>query len=789
MALGNEGKLLAASLTALKQVTDKNNSTIIESDEISRTHRERLEAAGFLEPIMQGWYAFAKPGGNRRVETAWGSAYWEFVSRYLAKRFGDDYWLNPVGSIRLHAENYSVPSQLMICVPGPINGQVPSRPNTLPGGATLYISGNSPVPSSIAVKSNLRLMSPEAAIANLPVGAWAHMPTDAVSVLGSIPGSNLLLRAILDGGMITRAGAAAGALRHIGRSADADRIISTISGLGHGIREEDPLSDQQNLPTFNSRKPLSAAGTRIKLLWSKMRDDVLAEFVEKPRRVTDIPRYLAEIDDRYVSDAYNSLSIEGYKVTAELIEKVQSKNWKPETNASDFETHNALAAQGYWLAFNEVKKDVKNILEGADVSSLLWDRHQEWFKAMFQPFVTIGQQEAHTLAGYRNGNVFIIGSDHVPYSPEAVLDGMDALFDCIAEEEDPRVKAVLGPYIFTFIHPYMDGNGRNARFLMNALLAEGGFPWTVIPVDRRSEYMACLEAASKHENIKPLAAFVAELVASPPPPRPKETAWSKRKENGPEAATPTNDEPSDDSSGPKFRVDVDRHTTISERASIGEASDLKEIKPTNLIGRVREFGLALLSGLNATNDEMIMSPSTSRSGAERIVGALGAIIAPVLNQHLVEIRAFRRGGGSDGQRWEGYRTVFETLQTELDGRHLRGGHLLHLAVQQQLDRLGTIEKPEANLLSHVVRKAIAEPLDSRLVLKSMATYPLEDAEAVVADLRRQLDLASEKLAASASDYSHSTQQGKTLKERVLEFKDKVAPKATFDTGMELKPRF
>ena len=104
MALGNEGKLLAASLTALKQVTDKNNSMIIESDEISRTHRERLEAAGFHEPIMQGWYAFARPSGIRRVETAWGSAYWEFVARYLEKRFGENYWLNPVGSLRLHAE-------------------------------------------------------------------------------------------------------------------------------------------------------------------------------------------------------------------------------------------------------------------------------------------------------------------------------------------------------------------------------------------------------------------------------------------------------------------------------------------------------------------------------------------------------------------------------------------------------------------------------------------------------------------------------------------------------------
>ena len=639
MALGNEGKLLAASLTALKQVTDKNNSMIIESDEISRTHRERLEAAGFLEPIMQGWYAFARPG-NRRVETAWGSAYWEFVSRYLEKRFGENYWLNPVGSLRLHAENYSVPSQLMICVPGPVNGTVPSPPNTLPGGASLYISGKSQEPSSIVTKSGLRIMSPEAAIASLPVGAWAHMPTEVVSVLGSISGSSSLLRAILDGGLITRAGAAAGALRHIGRAADADRILSTISGLGHGIREDDPLSDQQNLPTFNSRKPLSAAGTRIKLLWSKMRDDVLAEFVEEPRRVTDIARYLAEIDDRYVSDAYTSLSIEGYKVTAELIKKVKSQNWKPETDASDFETHNALAAQGYWLAFNEVKKDVKDILEGADVSALLWDRHQEWFKAMFQPFVTIGQQKAHALAGYRNGNVFIIGSDHVPFSPEAVTDGMDALFDCIAEEGDPRVKSVLGPYIFTFIHPYMDGNGRNARFLMNALLAEGGFPWTVVPVERRNEYMACLEAASKNENIKPLAAFVAELVASPPPPRPKETAWSKQKENGPEAAAETSDEYSDDSNQPKFRAGVDAPPAISEQASIGVVSGLQKNNPTGRIGRLRKFGATLWSNLSTSKDEKSdLSPSAF--GPERIIQSPREITAPVLEQHLAEIRIFR----------------------------------------------------------------------------------------------------------------------------------------------------
>ena len=50
------------------------------------------------------------------------------------------------------------------------------------------------------------------------------------------------------------------------------------------------------------------------------------------------------------------------------------------------------------------------------------------------------------------------------------------------------------------------------RFLMNAVLASGGYPWTIIPVERRDDYMAALEAASVEQNIKPFAEFLGELV-------------------------------------------------------------------------------------------------------------------------------------------------------------------------------------------------------------------------------------------------------------------------------------
>lgn len=74
----------------------------------------------------------------------------------------------------------------------------------------------------------------------------------------------------------------------------------------------------------------------------------------------------------------------------------------------------------------------------------------------------------------------------MPLNKDAVLDCMPALFNHLREEEDPAVRTVLGHWLFVYIHPYMDGNGRMGRFLMNAMLACDGYPWTVIPVaDRR----------------------------------------------------------------------------------------------------------------------------------------------------------------------------------------------------------------------------------------------------------------------------------------------------------------
>ena len=126
--------------------------------------------------------------------------------------------------------------------------------------------------------------------------------------------------------------------------------------------------------------------------------------------------------------------------------------------------------------------------------------------------MTAGILPARALAGYRNDAFYLRTSRYVPPRWEAVRDAIPAFFDLPEQEREPGVRAVLGHWLFGYIHPYPDGNGRMARFLMNAMLASGGSPWTVVRVEDRNAYLAALDRASIDGDIEPFAGLIAERV-------------------------------------------------------------------------------------------------------------------------------------------------------------------------------------------------------------------------------------------------------------------------------------
>lgn len=495
---------LAHALEALHTLQVR-GQVAIRSGELTRTHRERLLKGGFLQEVMKGWYIPSRPDEPAGESTAWYTAYWAFCAAYLSERFAGDWSLSPEQSLLLHAGNRTVPRQLLVRAQKGRNN-ITAFPH---GTALLDVRASLPDAGDVEELDGLRLFSLPAALVACAPGFYTQYPTDARAALVLVRDASDILPRLLEGGHSTIAGRLAGALRNIGRERTADEIIATLRAAGYDVRENDPFETRP--PAILNARETSPHVNRLRLMWQAMREPIIARFPKAPGIPEDSTAYLKQVEEVYAADAYHSLSIEGYRVSPELIDRVRKGNWNPDDNEDDWNRRDALAARGYWQAFHAVKASVAKVLEGKNPGEVADDDHRVWYREMFAPSVSAGLLKPADLAGYRNGQVYIRRSMHVPPNREAVRDLLPTLFELLREEPEPCVRVVLGHFVFVNIHPYMDGNGRMGRFLMNVMLASGGHPWIVVPVEARDAYMAALEAASVDRNIGPFADFLACL--------------------------------------------------------------------------------------------------------------------------------------------------------------------------------------------------------------------------------------------------------------------------------------
>ncbi len=504
--MSSPNEKLAESLKVLADL-QKSGGRVFASSDFSRTHRDRLKAAGFLMPVIRGWWMATDPAARPGDTTAWYASFWEFCRRYCISRFGEEWHLSPELSLLLHAEATDVPRQVVVHAPAGTNNTL-----ELPFGTSLfdYVTEWLPGERFLTKREGLRLLTIPACLVRIQPSFYRQRPVEAQVALSSVRDASDLLAMLLAGDHSVVAGRLAGGLRRIGRPTMADEISDTMSQAGYRIRESDPFEANRHVPDIQARTPAIVA--RMQGMWEAMRGTVVEAFPEPPR--VQVPEdYLKRVESMYDRDAYHSLSIEGYRVTPQLIERVRTGAWNPQEILEDRESRDAMAARGYWLAFQRVKEATEEILtDPASVAAVTREQHRAWYRDLFQPAVTAGILDPAQLAGYRTNPVYIQNSRHVPPRPESVREAMPALFDLLEEEAHPAVRAVLGHWLFGYIHPFPDGNGRVARFLMNAMLASGGYPWTVIRTEERDDYMSALEAASVAQDIEPFAAFIAHAV-------------------------------------------------------------------------------------------------------------------------------------------------------------------------------------------------------------------------------------------------------------------------------------
>ena len=196
-------------------------------------------------------------------------------------------------------------------------------------------------------------------------------------------------------------------------------------------------------------------------------------------------------------------------------------------------TYNSNAIEGNTLTLMETKV----VLEGITVGGKLLREHFEAINhrdaiLYVEEIVAKGEnlsewqiRNLHRLvlkqidddnAGrYRQLNVSIAGARHVPPDMLLVPEQMTALlrwYDTDAVNLHPVIRAARLHLDFVKIHPFVDGNGRCARLLLNLELMKSGFPAIVLPVEHRLAYYSALDTAHVDGNEAPFLELIAQCV-------------------------------------------------------------------------------------------------------------------------------------------------------------------------------------------------------------------------------------------------------------------------------------
>jgi Fic family protein len=197
-------------------------------------------------------------------------------------------------------------------------------------------------------------------------------------------------------------------------------------------------------------------------------------------------------EDFLVRYTYNTNAIEGNRLTLRQTALILSDKIAPQGTRTE-DVIGALNAVDAW----EFVKAYKGRLNKA-------------FLCKIQYAVT-KYTSCRIQGNYRNSEVRIGGSKHIPPKADEVPTLLDKLFDEFYAEKKtlhPIELATLLHNKFVNIHLFTDGNGRTARLLMNWVLLRNKFPPVIIEVSNKEDYHNMIEAADSGDQ-KPFAVFLA----------------------------------------------------------------------------------------------------------------------------------------------------------------------------------------------------------------------------------------------------------------------------------------
>jgi len=304
--------------------------------------------------------------------------------------------------------------------------------------------------------------------------------------------------------------------RDLGNTRLADQIDRVLSAhhRHHTSRTDTGVGEAIVVPPYVTARP-STRDPGLDRLQARLSRaaEVVSDLVgETEQKISPIPEaaVIRAARSAKLEDTYHSTTIEGYRISRDEVRAMLQG--RPYEGRTPDEITRLMALKGYSHAFDRTLSFVGEGF-GAGVLQLdegmIIDLHLE----LWSPSIDAGIVSAADMRGWRATSVFIRQSRHGPPAPEKVGRYMAQFIEQTKGlDAGPITQAVLMHWGVVHIHPFMDGNGRLARLLMNYMLGTSGLPWTTIRAEERGAYFRALERAHIDDDFAVLAEFLRDNI-------------------------------------------------------------------------------------------------------------------------------------------------------------------------------------------------------------------------------------------------------------------------------------
>ncbi|MEA2036176.1 MAG: Fic family protein [Nanoarchaeota archaeon] len=240
--------------------------------------------------------------------------------------------------------------------------------------------------------------------------------------------------------------------------------------------------------------------------------------IKKIREVISIPRETIEKLNR-IRKNYRKLISSVSKIEYEVIEKQRFIKFTFNTNAIEGSTitlkeTNHILEDGISPEGKDLREihEVENTKKAYDFMKRFKDDINLNFIRKIQYNLTYNILGENT-GKFRKIQVYMGGSKHTPAKPSEVNGEMGSLIRWM-KNHNKLYPVVLAAYVHHFliaIHPFIDGNGRTARLLLNFMLMKSGFPPICIKKEERIKYTDYLEL-SRDGDISKFLGFIVKKI-------------------------------------------------------------------------------------------------------------------------------------------------------------------------------------------------------------------------------------------------------------------------------------